>query len=102
MVAGYVVAHYGADAAEILNLAVAPDRRRRGAGKALVEHILAVLGAVGVRSVFLEVRESNSAARRLYQQLGFVSVGIRPNYYRRPMEAAVVLRTAIPAEGGDA
>ncbi|MBI1968042.1 MAG: ribosomal protein S18-alanine N-acetyltransferase [Gemmatimonadetes bacterium] len=99
---GYVVAHYGADEAEILNLGVAPEHRRCGVGKALVEQMLATLAAKGVRSVYLEVRESNAAARRLYEQLGFTPVGLRPNYYRRPPEAAVVLRTAILAVGGDA
>ena len=99
---GYVVAHFGADEGEILNLGVVTVHRRRGVGKALVEHILARLGGEGVRSVFLEVRESNAAARRLYENLGFQPVGRRADYYRRPTEAAVVLRTAIPAEGGDA
>lgn len=101
-VVGYVVAHFGADEGEILNLGVATVQRRRGVGKALVEQMLGRLRHEGVRSVFLEVRESNAAARRLYEDLGFTPVGRRVDYYRRPTEAAVVLRTAILAEGGDA
>ena len=98
----YVVAHFGADEGEILNLGVAPAHRRRGLARALVEHTLAALRGRGVRSVFLEVRESNVAARHLYERLGFAPVGKRAGYYRRPTEAAVVLRAAIPAVGGDA
>lgn len=101
-VAGYVVAHDAAGEGEILNLAVAPARRRRGIGRALVEQVLAVLGARGVSEVFLEVRESNAGARALYGALGFAEVGRRTRYYRRPVEDAVVLRAAIPADGGDA
>jgi len=98
----YVVAHFGADEGEILNLGVAPAHRRRGLARALVEHIMTALSGRGVRSVYLEVRESNVGARQLYERLGFQPVGVRPGYYRRPTEAAVVLRAAIPAVGGDA
>ena len=98
MVAGYAVAHHAADEAEILNLGVAPAQRRRGLGRALVVRLMALLADRGVRAVYLEVRESNDAARRLYQQLGFRDVGRRPGYYRRPVEDAVILRTAVAAE----
>ena len=98
MVAGYAMAHHAADEAEILNLGVATAHRRRGVGRALVARLLALLADRGVEAVYLEVRESNNAARRLYQQLGFRDVGRRPGYYRRPLEDAVVLRTAIVAE----
>jgi [ribosomal protein S18]-alanine N-acetyltransferase len=101
-VAGYVVAHDAAGEGEILNLAVAPARRRQGIGRALVEEVLAVLAARGVGEVFLEVRESNAAAQALYGALGFREVGRRARYYRRPIEDAVVLRAAIPADGRDA
>lgn len=101
-VAGYVVAHDAAGEGEILNLAVAPARHRRGVGRALVERVLAVLAARGVSEVFLEVRESNAAAQALYGALGFREVGRRARYYRQPVEDAVVLRAAIPADGGDA
>jgi [ribosomal protein S18]-alanine N-acetyltransferase len=96
-IAGYVIAHYGRDEGEILNLGVAPPRRRRGIGRALVEHVLQGLGARGVRAVYLEVRDSNAVARRLYGSMGFAEVGRRAKYYRRPVEDAVILRAAIPA-----
>ncbi|HEV2750487.1 MAG TPA: ribosomal protein S18-alanine N-acetyltransferase [Gemmatimonadales bacterium] len=98
-VAGYVVAHYGADEGEILNLGVATAHRRHGLGRALIQGVVALLAERGVRVVYLEVRESNAGARRLYQSLGFGEVARRARYYRRPVEDAVVLRAAIPAEG---
>lgn len=98
-VVGYVVAHAAADEGEILNLGVAPPHRHRGVGRALVERVLALLAQQGVRVVYLEVRESNTVARRLYQSLGFGEVARRARYYRRPVEDAVVLRAAIPADG---
>lgn len=101
-VAGYVIAQDAADEGEILNLAVVPARHRAGIGRALVEHVLAALGKRGAERVFLEVRESNAAARALYGLLGFQEVGRRSRYYRRPVEDAIVLRAAIPADGGDA
>jgi ribosomal-protein-alanine N-acetyltransferase len=95
LVGGYVVAHYAADEGEILNLGVAGAHRRRGLGRALVQQVLAVLSTLGVRVVYLEVRESNAAARRLYEALGFSEVARRARYYRWPVEDAVVLCTAI-------
>ena len=101
-VAGYVIAQDAADEGEILNLAVASARLRGGIGRALVEQVLAALAELGARQVFLEVRESNGAARALYASLRFEEVGRRSRYYRRPIEDAIVLRAAIPADGGDA
>ncbi len=97
--AGYVVAHYASDEGEILNLGVAPGERRRGIGRALVEEMIGALRSRGVRVVYLDVRESNAVARRLYDRLGFAEVGRRARYYRRPVEDAVILRAAIPAVG---
>jgi ribosomal-protein-alanine N-acetyltransferase len=94
-VIGYVIARHALDEAEILNLGVVPTRQRQGVGRALVQGMLAQLRQWGVATVFLEVRESNSAARRLYGALGFAQVGRRRNYYRRPTEDAVVLRATI-------
>lgn len=91
-VAGYVVAIDAADEGEILNLAVAPQGRRRGLGRALVEHVLDVLSGRGARQIYLEVRESNAPARALYAAHGFKEVGRRKEYYRRPVEDAIVLR----------
>jgi [ribosomal protein S18]-alanine N-acetyltransferase len=101
-VAGYVVARAVADEGEILNLAVGAGQQRRGIGRALVRAALAQLGASGARTVYLEVRESNDAARRLYEGLGFEVLTRRRDYYRRPVEAALVLKAAILADEVDA
>src|SRR5213078_4494770 len=102
VVAGYVVAHCAADEGEILNLGVAVAYRLQGIARALVERVLEALAGRGVRTVYLEVRTSNASARRLYESLGFGEVARRAHYYRRPVEDAVVLRAAIPAERGSA
>ena len=101
-VVGYLVALDAADEGEILNLAVAPDGRRRGVGRALVEHVLMTFNERGIRQVYLEVRESNSAARALYAAHGFTEVGRREGYYRRPVEDAIILRAITGPGEGDA
>jgi ribosomal protein S18 acetylase RimI-like enzyme len=73
---------------EILNLAVSPDFRRLGIGRALVKSLLA--GFSG--TVFLEVRASNEKALLLYKSLGFQEVGRRFGYYEVPPEAAIVMK----------
>jgi [ribosomal protein S18]-alanine N-acetyltransferase len=72
---------------EILNLAVAPAFRRRGIATLLLRNELRSNAIY-----FLEVRESNSAARKLYSLLGFVEVGRRKQYYRNPTETAIVMQ----------
>jgi ribosomal-protein-alanine N-acetyltransferase len=101
-VVGYVVAVRAADEAEILNLCVAPTARRAGTGRALVRAILQRVATRGARAAYLEVRESNRAARRLYEAEGFAAVGRRRDYYRRPVEDAIVLRSAILTDRPDA
>jgi ribosomal-protein-alanine N-acetyltransferase len=89
---GYVVAMIAGPEAEIADLAVSPDARRRGVGRALVDRLLADLAVEGVVSVFLEVRESNHAARSLYESRAFQSIGRRRGYYRLPVEDALLLK----------
>jgi len=90
--AGYVVAWLAADEAEIANLAVAPTLRGLRVGARLLDATLAELMVRGAATVYLEVRESNAAARRLYASRAFEEVGRRRKYYRRPQEDALVLR----------
>lgn len=92
---GYVVALVAGLEAEIADLAVAPEARRLGIGRALLRRVLAELGEAAVQTVYLEVRESNQAARTLYEASGFCSVGRRRAYYRSPVEDALVLRREI-------
>lgn len=85
-VAGFLVWRNTApDEIEILNLAVAHGFRRQGVAKAL-------LAAVPKGDVFLEVRESNLAARELYLTAGFHETGLRQGYYENPPEGAIVMR----------
>ncbi len=94
-VVGYVVAIFAGGEGEIANLAVAPDFQGRGIGSDLVEAVLREAGLLGVEGLYLEVRESNAAARRLYGDRGFEQVGRRRGYYRRPAEDALVLRRLV-------
>ena len=89
---GYVVAMVAGQEAEIADLAVSPDARRRGIGRALIDRLLADLEAEGVESVFLEVRESNRGARALYESRAFRGFGRRRGYYRLPVEDALLLK----------
>ena len=91
-VVGYVVTWLVADEGEVANLAVAPDRRRQGIGQILLDEAMAGARTGGARSLYLEVRESNTAARALYGARGFRAVGRRPSYYRNPREDALLLR----------
>jgi ribosomal-protein-alanine N-acetyltransferase len=90
--AGYLIGREVAGTGEVLNLAVAPEFRRRGIGGALLEAGLAALRRRKVDEVFLEVRESNIEAQALYVGHGFRPVGQRAAYYRNPKEDALVLR----------
>jgi ribosomal-protein-alanine N-acetyltransferase len=96
-VGGYLIGRAVAENAEILNLAVLPEERRRGLGSWLLEAGLAALGQAGAHQVWLEVRESNLAAQALYRRRGFAAAGRRPRYYKNPVEDALVLRLALPA-----
>jgi ribosomal-protein-alanine N-acetyltransferase len=89
---GYVVAWFVLDEGEIANLAVAPAARRRGIGHALLEAVISEAREARVSRLFLEVRESNSAARALYESRGFAAIARRSRYYRKPVEDAIVLR----------
>jgi [ribosomal protein S18]-alanine N-acetyltransferase len=79
------------DELHINNLAVGPPYRRRGIGTALMGYVLDEGVRLGARRATLEVRRSNDAARRLYEQLGFSAAGVRPAYYTNPIEDALVL-----------
>ena len=91
-VAGYIGSQSVGDEADMMNVAVHPDYRRRGIARELVMGLVAALGEKGVHSLVLEVRASNAPAIALYEQLGFIQVGRRPNYYRNPKEDALILR----------
>ncbi len=94
--AGFLIARADLDEWEIENVVVASDRRRGGIGSALVGQLLHQAARAKATSVLLEVRESNQAARRLYQRQGFIEVGRRSGYYDRPPEDALLFRFSVP------
>jgi ribosomal-protein-alanine N-acetyltransferase len=95
-VAGYVVAWFIMDEGEIANLAVAPASRSRGIGTLLLVTAITTARSREVGTIYLEVRDSNVAARALYASHGFQEIGRRRRYYRRPVEDALVLRLVLP------
>ena len=94
---GYVVALVMADEAEIANLAVAPAGRRRGIGGLLLDRVVTDAVQAGVRTLYLDVRESNFAARALYDSRSFLQAGRRRGYYRHPVEDALLLKRYLVA-----
>jgi ribosomal-protein-alanine N-acetyltransferase len=89
--AGFILSRMAADEAEILSVAIAPARRGRGLARPLLDLHLRSLAGLGVRTVFLEVDETNLPALRLYGGSGFHEVGRRHAYYENGA-AALVLR----------
>ena len=81
---------------EIENVAIRGPARRRGLGSHLLGEFLNLARDRGGRNVFLEVRESNHAARALYEKWAFIEEGRRKNYYQDPAEDALILRFAFP------
>jgi len=100
-VAGYVIAFAVGEDAELLNVAVESKFRGKGLAGQMLDAVLIELGGCGVRTAFLEVRESNSAARALYGSRGFTEIDRRRNYYRRPVEDALVMRRTLEVAEGD-
>lgn len=91
-VAGYVGSQTVMGESDMMNIAVHPDFRRQGIAEALVETLITELREQGSRCLTLEVRSSNDPAKQLYQKLGFIQIGKRPNYYFNPREDALILR----------
>jgi ribosomal-protein-alanine acetyltransferase len=77
---------------EIENIAVASLARRRGMGTELLMKFIELARTRGAQAIFLEVRDSNRAARALYENCGFTKAGSRSGYYHSPEEDAVIYR----------
>ncbi|SKA71498.1 ribosomal protein S18-alanine N-acetyltransferase [Desulfobaculum bizertense] len=88
----YCSLHMVAGEAEILNIAVRSDLRRRGLGERLLRLIVQISKKMNIQSMYLEVRVSNLPAQALYRKLGFEQVGMRKKYYPDTGEDALVLR----------
>lgn len=76
---------------EITNVAILAEYRRQGLGKRLLVELLKTGKELGADAFTLEVRAGNEAAIRLYESLGFVSEGVRPDFYERPREDALIM-----------
>jgi ribosomal-protein-alanine N-acetyltransferase len=83
------------DTADITNVAVLPAFRRKGLAKELMTALMTTAKGQGVNRLQLEVRESNTAARALYESLGFTVDGKRKRYYRRPDEDAILMSKTV-------
>ena len=88
--AGFLVARHSPPEWELENIVVAPEVRRTGAGRQLMNTLLVQARQTNSDAILLEVRESNTAARRLYEKLGFRETGRRKAYYTIPSEDAVL------------
>lgn len=91
-VVGYIGSQSVLAEADVMNIAVDESYRRQGVASGLVSALLRVLSHRQVCALLLEVRASNAPARAMYDKLGFVQVGRRPNYYIAPREDALILR----------
>jgi ribosomal-protein-alanine N-acetyltransferase len=89
---GFILSRMVAGEAEILSVAIAPNRRGRGFARPLLNLHLRRLAGLGARTVFLEVDEHNAAARTLYRRAGFYDVGRRQGYYQSGASALVLRR----------
>ncbi|MGH9501572.1 MAG: ribosomal protein S18-alanine N-acetyltransferase [Terriglobales bacterium] len=89
---GFVIARVLGEEWEIENIAIAGPARRRGLGTRLLGELLDLARAKGAAAVFLEVRESNHAARALYGKWAFLEGGRRRSYYKNPEEDAILYR----------
>lgn len=91
VIVGYICFWIIFDEVHLLNLAVHPGYRRRGIGSLLLTSSIDFWKKTGIRGVYLEVRESNIPAKRLYEKFGFRVIGRRYGYYKRPVEDALVM-----------
>ncbi|MCR4716998.1 MAG: ribosomal protein S18-alanine N-acetyltransferase [Lachnospiraceae bacterium] len=83
------------DEGDITRIAVLPEYRKNHIAEALMDKLFALVSANGVKTIRLEVRESNEAAKGLYNKLGFKEDGVRKNYYSSPVEDGIVMSKAL-------
>ena len=88
---GYLIISRYVDAWHVMNIAVAPEQRRRGLATLLLTRLFALTAAEDRRGYTLEVRVSNVGAIKLYESLGFKARGIRRGYYTDNREDAVIM-----------
>ena len=94
-IVGMIVAWLLVDEAHIATLAAHPDHRRQGIARKLLEHALRYMAQEGAATSFLEVRESNAAAREMYRKFGYEDPGRRKRYCKDTGEDAIVMRRSV-------
>lgn len=94
-VVGYMCLFHLFEEGELLNIAVSPEKRGLGIGKAMMDTMFSYLKNKNVSRITLEVRESNTAAKSLYTRSGFAPIAIRKNYYTAPLENGIVMETHV-------
>lgn len=94
-VMGYSGMYVSFDTGNINNIGVLPEYRRKGIGAALLEALCTYCRENGIVLLTLEVRESNIPAISLYESFGFEKVGVRKNYYKKPLENGLLYNKEI-------
>lgn len=90
-ICGYIIARQIPPEGEIYRIATHPEKRRRGIASRLLLYAIKTERGRGLESLFLEVREKNTPARKLYTECGFTEIGIRKNYYKNPDDNAIIM-----------
>lgn len=94
-VVGYMGMWKICDEGHVTNVAVLPEYRKKGIASLLISKMIDVCKCSEINSMTLEVRESNRDAINVYEKFGFKSLGIRPNYYQKPNENAIIMWKSI-------
>ena len=94
-VVGYISYTVILDECQIVNVAIVPTLRKMGIGSKIIEAFLEEIKNEGVKSAFLEVRESNLPAINLYKKFGFLEIGISKNHYSKPTENAILMKIVL-------
>ena len=97
-IAGYGFLMGTQDEAEILRIAVDPEKRRQHIGSELLDDMLDYGADEGYVNIFLEVRVGNEAAIGLYESAGFEKIGMRADYYNNPREDALIMELVFEEE----
>ena len=98
-IVGYATFRVVIDEAHLMNIAIAPDLKRNGLGRALTDHVVSHCRSLGAAYMFLEVRRSNVAAQALYKGLGFEFLDVRKGYYSDNREDALIWKLDFPEAG---
>lgn len=91
-VAGYIGTYFIGDEVDITNIAVSQNYRRKGLADKLIEAVLMYSDDIEATAINLEVRPSNIPARSLYKKYGFEELGVRKNFYTKPVEDGIIMR----------